>query len=450
MGPEHRSSDLEDLQVTGVDQQSRCFGHPAPRAAVALLLTFLLFEYLRLHEIVPILGKLKVQTATSAILLLVVLAEAAKGRVRLTRQSWLLLGFLALTVFTILPATNQFYAYRYAYGLSLTLIAYFAITHILRNHRDLKRFLSLLVGIHMYLAVKGILGFARNKYDYSVYSYGYATTGNVGGSFLGDENDLALAMIVILPFAVYLFRQARSLPGRVFWGVGSGAILLTIIFTFSRGGFVGLTAMMLYWVITSKNKAKAIGSLVLAGALVIAVAPQQYWARIETATDINSGTAMKRRNNWAAALRMFYDSPIWGVGGHNFGVLLPDYAIEYSDEKRPTRWGRVSHSMYFDLLAQFGLLGILLIGSLIMQNFRDIKQVISLDRQGYCSTSMAQLAESLRLSWVGFLVCATFLSVLAYPHLYYLTAITVVVSRLASGEAEEVAVGPVSALAKVG
>ena len=174
-----------DVQVEAVSRPEPRLRQAAPRAAVAILCLYLLFEYLRLHEIVPILGKLKVQTATSAILLLIVLAEAAKGRVRLTRQSWLLLGFLALTVFTILPATNQFYAYRFTYGLTLTLIAYFAITYILRNHRDLKRFLSLLVGIHMFLAVKGLLGFARNKYDYSIYSYGFATTGNVGGVIPG-------------------------------------------------------------------------------------------------------------------------------------------------------------------------------------------------------------------------------------------------------------------------
>ncbi len=257
-------------------------------------------------------------------------------------------------------------------------------------------------------------------------------------------------MIVVLPFAIYLFRQARSMPARLFWGGGTVVILVTIIFTFSRGGFVGLAMMMLSWVMTTKNKAKAMGTLAMAGALVIAVAPAEYWARLESIKETDSGTAQLRRNNWSAARRMFYDSPIWGVGGNNFGVLLPDYAVEYSEERKPTRWGRATHSMYFQLLADFGLLGVLLICYVLLLNFRDLRQVISLSRSGRCPPSIGQLAGFLQVSWVGFLVPAAFLSVLGYPHLYYLTALTVVVHRLAFAESEAVAIEPVGAFQKAG
>jgi len=394
--------------------------------AVAFLLLFIIFEYLRLHEILPILGTLRVQTVTFATLILIVFVETAKRGIDLSQQSWLLLGFLGLTFFTIVPAVNQFFAYQFSFGLTLILIGYFAITHVLRNQRDLKGFLSLLVAIHMYHAVNGVRGYS-GQFD----RYGFVSTGEPGGSFLGDENDLALAMVVILPFGLYLLRQSRSLPARIFWGVGSVMMLLSVVFTFSRGGFVGLGGMFLYWVVTSRNRAKAIGTLVVAAALMIAVAPAGYWARIETIQHTDSGTAQVRWNSWAAARQMFYDSPIWGVGGNNFGVLLPDYAMEYPEERRPTQWGRVAHSLYFELLAEFGLLGVLMIGSVILLNFRDIKKVMFLSQQGRCSASLLELAESLRLSLVGFLVPAAFLSVLTYPHLYYLTGLTVVVCRLA-------------------
>jgi len=427
--------------VVNLSQQGFREGRAVPRVAMAVLLLHLIFEYLRIHDIFPIIGNLKIQTAVTAALILIVIAQTGKRGVRLVRQSWFLLGFLGLTVFTILVATNNYYAYVFAYGLTLTLVGYFAITHILQNERDLNRFLSVLVGIHIYLAARVIL-----NYKASFSTSGYLTGFTAGSNFLGDENDVALAMILILPLAVYLFRQSRSLPGRFFWGAGSVLIFLTVVFTFSRGGFVGLAAMMVYWVATNRNKGKAIGGLILAAVLVVAVAPSQYWVRIETMTDTSSGTAMKRRNNWAAARRMFVDSPIWGVGGNNFGVLLPDYATEYSPEKRRTRWGRASHSMYFDLLAEFGLIGVFLIGSVILLNFRDLRRVIALNRMGSSPPSMGDLAHFLRLSWVGFLVPAALLSVLGYPHLYYLTALTVVVHQLAFSESPEAAIEPVGAL----
>ena len=443
--PEGRWSDVSDTQRGVASLSGYRSWRAAPRAAVSVLLLHLIFEYLRIHELWPVLGKLRVQTAITAVLLVIVLTQTGKAGVRLTRQGWLLLGFLGLTVFTILPAINNFYAYQFSYDLTLMLIGYFAITHILQNERDLTRFLSLLVGIHIYLALRVTLNY-KPSFDEAGYVMGF----KAGTSFLGDENDVALAMVLILPFALYLFRQARSLAGRLFWGTGGIAILLSIILTHSRGGFVGLIAMVLCVVATSRNKKKAIGAVVLAASLVLAVAPSQYWARIKTISDTDSGTAQARRNSWAAARRMFYDSPIWGVGGNNFGVLLPDYALEFREEKRSTQWARVAHSMYFDLLAEFGLIGVWLVGLVLLRNFRDLRQVRSLRENGHCSASIGLLADSLRVSWVGFLVPAAFLSVLQYPHLYYLTALTVVAHRLAIAESAEVWTEPVGALETTG
>jgi O-antigen ligase len=356
-----------------------------------------------------------------------------------------LLGFLGLTAFTILVATNNVYAFQFTYVLTLTLAGFFAITQFLQNERDLNRFLSLLVGIHIYLAARVIVNY---KGVFGGGGYLYRFSG--GSGFLGDENDLALAMILIVPLAVYLFRQARSLQSRLLWGVGGMTILVGIIFTYSRGGFVGLAAMMMYWVATSRRKVKAIGGLVVVAVLLFAVGPSQYWKRIETITETESGTAQVRRNYWAAARRMFYDSPIWGVGGNNFGVLLPDYGIEFDPEKRARHWGRASHSLYFDVLAEFGLIGVMLIGSVILLNFRDLREVIALNRMGRCPPSMGDLARYLQVSWVGFLVSAAFVSVLTYPHLYYLTGLTVVVYRLALAESTEMGIEPIGALQRAG
>ena len=211
-------------------------------------------------------------------------------------------------------------------------------------------------------------------------------------------------------------------------------MLITIVFTFSRGGFLGLAAMALYWALTSRKKSEAIGALALAAILVIAVAPPEYWARIETIKATDEGTAELRQYYWAAARRMFVASPIWGVGGDNFGVLFPDYAYEFPAELRMNQWGRATHSLYYQLLAEFGLLGFFLIGAVLVLNFRDLRQIRALGRKGRCSGSIEQLAECLRLSWVGLLVSGAFVSVLSYPHLYYLTALTLVVHRLAVEE----------------
>ena len=403
---------------------------------LTLLCLSLLFEYLRIHDIVPILGKLKIQTAFLALFVIVVVRQVSTAKSRLAPQSRLLLGFLALALVTFPLATNWFYAYQFAYDFALTLIGYLAIVYILRNERDLGTFLAWFIGIHIYLATKGISGYSASQFQVLGGGSLYTSTGYVGGYFLGDENDLALALNIALPLALYLFRQARTTWSRVCWGMGTVAILMTIVFTFSRGGFLGLSAMGLYWALTSRKKTKAIGVVALAAILVFAVAPPEYWARIETifAQDDPTGTKEQRQWYWAAARRMFAASPIWGVGGGNGRVLMPVYGYEFPLELRMNYWGKAFHSMYYQLLAEFGLLGIVLIGSVLVLNARDLKQIRALGRTGRCSGSIEQLGNCLQLSWVGFLISGAFISVLSYPHLYYLTALTMVVHRLALRE----------------
>ena len=406
------------------------------RLPLTFLCLSLFFEYLRIHDLFPILGKMRIQTVFLALFVFVVARQISKAKVRLAPQSRLLLGFLALALVTFPLATNWFYAYQFAYSIALTLVGYFAIVYITRNERDLRTFLAWFIGIHTYLATKGISGYSASQFKELGGGALYTSTGYVGGYFLGDENDVALALNIALPLAMYLFRQARTTWSRICWGMGTAAILMTIVFTFSRGGFIGLSAMALYWALTSRKKSEAIGVLALAAILVIAVAPPEYWARIETifAHDDPTGTKEERQWYWAAARRMFATSPIWGIGGGNGGVLMPKYGLEFPIELRMNYWGKAFHSVYYQLLAEFGLLGIVLIGSVVVLNARNLRQIRALGRKGRCSGSIEDLGNCLQLSWVGFLTSGAFISVLGYPHLYYLTALTVVVHRLALQE----------------
>src|SRR5262249_10207548 len=144
---------------------------------------------------------------------------------RLAPQSRLFLGFVALAIVTFPLATNWFRAYQFANALALTLIGHFGIVCILRSEQELKTFLTWLIGIHVVLAARGIRGYSGSQFD----AKGYTSTGTVGGYFLGDENDLALALNIALPLAIYLFRQARTTRSRVVWGVGIAALLMTIV-----------------------------------------------------------------------------------------------------------------------------------------------------------------------------------------------------------------------------
>jgi hypothetical protein len=157
---------------------------------------------------------------------------------------------------------------------------------------------------------------------------------------------------------------------------------------------------------------------------VLAVAPSQYWGRISTISETERGTALERQRLWASARRMFYDSPIWGVGAANYGVHVSAYAFDSEPERRMNLWGEVPHSLYCELLAEFGLIDVELIAW-------QPQASLQLGKEQRHLASLGLPAWAIQASWVGFLVSATFLSVLDYPHLYYLAGLAVALRRMA-------------------
>jgi len=88
--------------------------------------------------------------------------------------------------------------------------------------------------------------------------------------------------------------------------------------------------------------------------------------------------------------------------------------------------GRAAHSMYFTLLPELGLIGVLLYGSFVYYMLKDIKYIknISKKEAGVFSPDENKLnyyqAISFEASLIGFLVSSIFISTLYYPAYYIL------------------------------
>ena len=151
------------------------------------------------------------------------------------------------------------------------------------------------------------------------------THGGVGpGGFLGDENDLALACITAFPFAFFGFEWNS---GWRRWAFGSLGILLlmAVVASFSRGGFVGLVAAAGYCLALSRHKLRNFGVMVMSALALFALSPQEYIDEIGTiraeATGEQRGTGESRQFLWTTAYNMWKDQPVLGVGGGNFSFL---------------------------------------------------------------------------------------------------------------------------------
>src|SRR5262249_21897296 len=188
---------------------------------VDALIVFLALEYLR----PPMLQPLQIQT-----LFLIGLPIAWLASKDRPWSRGLSLQFIYVVVGALsLPfAHNYFVVYLDARQMVGYLITALAVTWLLAWRKPFQRVMWIWVGIMCFQALWAITHSGR----------GY-------GSFLGDENDLAIACDMAVPFP---FLAAQSLRGWKRWTCGFALLVLLvgIVASWSRGGFLGLIGAILY------------------------------------------------------------------------------------------------------------------------------------------------------------------------------------------------------------
>lgn len=269
--------------------------------------------------------------------------------------------------------------------------------------------------------------------------YAIAHEGRGPGGLLNDENDMALACCVILPVTLFSFDYLR---GWQRWASAGLAVLfaVTVVASFSRGGFIGLVVVSLYYLFSSRHKARKVLVLAVAVTALLTFASQEYLdelgtirrdARIQEGQD---STARSRLFLWTTAFEMWKANPIMGVGAANFqwqaGTYQPTSG-DWPEHYFQRGWsGSAGHSVFFELLSEHGLLGVAVFAYIIWAHFHRLR---SLRRTARTQERLPQdLRRDIELygaalagGMLGYLACGAFLSVLYYPHFWYLAAMAV-------------------------
>jgi O-antigen ligase len=265
------------------------------------------------------------------------------------------------------------------------------------------------------------------------------THGGRGPSgFMGDENDMALACCTAFPFAFFGFERLTGWK-KIVSGVLAVVFVVAIVVSFSRGGFVGLAAVALFCFYFSRKKLQNIAVGIAAIVAFMAFAPAQYIDEIRSIQETQEGTAETRRFLWDAAIGMWKDSPIIGVGGGGSSFLVGKFQPRDAKYDHPSyrerNWsGQAVHSLYFQLLAEMGSVGVALYGAMVYLHFRTLNR---LRRDVARETSPRDplrrdtelYAGALAGGMIGFLAPAAFISVLHYPYVWYLSAFALALDR---------------------
>jgi len=406
-----------------------------------LYLVFITLAYLRWQTLLP-----DTHFMRAVLVVLAISALFSWRKTSDTRIVAVMLGFLAL-IFALIPFARFTMAAYYTFtGMSKVITIALIGFIVVDSWKKLAALAAVLLASHAYLALTTLATYHSLSVGAELARIG--AVGTAKGSWLGDANDFALALNIVLPLAVILFLNQRGL--RKVALLGCAALLIAgIMSTYSRGGFITMVgAMAGVWFLRGRRVwVGVVVTVAVVGLLVLA--PQSYLSRLGTIETLDKNdTGYGRLQLWKAGLLMLKDHPLTGVGpGSYHGAFGSSYMSMV--ERNSNKW-HVAHSAYVTVAAEMGLPGIILYCYLIYLAFKENLATRRLLRERGSPSWQVALCEGFTCSLIAYVVGSTFLSVAYYDHVYFLAALSAAMAATVRAElapARQLAEQPLAAQA---
>ena len=346
----------------------------------------------------------------------------------------LLTGWMVLTtVFAIHPAESWLDLKRTLKIQLMTLIACAAIRE--RKHIELFIWVNVLS--------LGFYGFKGGLFTLT--SDGSQRVWGPSGSFIEGNNEIGLALVIVIPFMNYLRMVATRRWVRIALMALMAISAAAVLGTQSRGAFLAILAMgAVLWVRSQRKAAAAVVTGVL-GLALTAFMPASWEERMGTIGSYETdGSAMGRINAWHMATQLANDRFLGGGFSIYTSELFAQYAPVADDV-------HAAHSIYFQVLGEHGYVGLILFLCVGLFAFATASRIRRESLHRTDAQWLYHLAGMAQVSMVGYGVGGAFLS-LAYFDLPY-NVLVMLVAGLAwlhdKGAAKTGAFGAAATLAEL-
>ncbi|MCP4270120.1 MAG: putative O-glycosylation ligase, exosortase A system-associated [Candidatus Brocadiaceae bacterium] len=259
------------------------------------------------------------------------------------------------------------------------------------------------------------------------------------GSFIEENNSLALALLMILPLIYYLRSITENIWVKRGLLLSMPIIAISVLGSQSRGALIGVISMAIFMALKSKQKAAAVTAIVLIGVFGFMFMPESWHERMNTIkTYEQDASAMGRINAWHYSVNVANDRT---TGGGFESWSLQTYAI-YAPNPADVL---AAHSIYFGVLADHGWIGLLLWLGIILAAWRNNSWIIK-NANGKNQLEWAvNLAKMLQVSMISYLSAGAFLSLSYFDLPWHIIAIIVLIKTqvIKTLEQEEITSSPV-------
>ncbi len=356
-----------------------------------------------------------VQIVTIVTLVGMLISKEAK-RMVWTREITVLVLFVAWMGITTTQAVNFDPAVtQYVKVIKIQVLTIMALM-MLTSKEKVRLFVWVIVLSLGYYGIKGGI--------FTIVKGGGQRVWGPAGSFIGGNNELALALVMTIPLMRYLHLQEQNKLIRL--GLMAGMLLTAVsaIGSQSRGALVGLVLTGgIFW-IKSRNKAATAVLIAIAAVLIINIMPESWYQRMDTIdTYQQDGSAMGRINAWWTAWNVAKDRVTGGGFEMWHNAIFRQYAPNPDDVHD-------AHSIYFKVLGEHGFIGLFLFLCLLAMTWTKCSAIIRIAKKNPDQTWARDLAAMIQVSIVGYMSAGAFLGLSYFDYFYHLVALTVVVHSM--------------------
>ena len=289
-------------------------------------------------------------------------------------------------------------------------IMLFVTVALINDRRKLQFFIWTLVISIGFFGVKGGLFTILTAGNYRIWG---------PGGFIGGNNELALALILVIPLMRYLQTQYTNRWVQLGLTAAMALSALAALGTYSRGALIGIAAMGAYFWWNSKQKVRWGLLIAVIGVGALSVMPDQWWDRMNTIQEYEAdASAMGRINAWWMAFNVAKNH----IFGGGFMIYELAVAAMYSPDPE---FARAAHSIYFQVLGEQGFIGLFLWLSIGVSTWITARRLIRMSGLHVDYRWAGELGRMVQVSMIGYAATGAFLSLSYFDLPYDIAAVAV-------------------------
>ena len=336
---------------------------------------------------------------------------------------------LMITLFFLWTVVTTFAGFNYDYSMGklvrfikVILFAILTIT-IMQSPARLKAFVGVMTLSLLWIGVKGGL--------FTVLTGGAGMVQGAGG-MMGDNNQLAVAMAMTVPLALF-WGQFPPRPWMK-WPAYASAFLtaICVVGTTSRGGTAALVVTGIALFAKSRQKLTTLAIIIPLVAVIFSVMPDSYFAKLETAENATEDSSFRNRVvMWKFATNLADENPIEGGG---FSVFFNRRALELYLPYGSKIFN--AHSIYFEVLGEHGYLGLLLFLTMIFTGWFAASRCYNTYKQYEETAWIAGLCNAVRVSMIAYCAGGALLNMATFDLIYHMLAVIVLAEVVGARQVE--------------